>query len=217
MAQNYRILLVGDAGVGKSCFLQRHRTNQFQNTYNATSGVNIQPLVFHTNHGPIEFDVWDCAGQEKFVMMNKHCDGADGLICMYDLTNERSHKNVTFWTEKIKSFVPNIPTVVCGNKVDDINWNIDKKSLSFKTMKTFLISAKTNYNLDKPFLDLARKLTGFIDLKFVHIEDMAPVNNKSTPPTTVHWVNIPSGGVMKITYEFYADRNEINNDESVMK
>ena len=81
-------MLVGDGGTGKTTFVKRHLTGEFEKKYIgtnklliqnlemifivefafviATLGVEVHPLVFHTNRGPIRFNVWDTAGQEKF-------------------------------------------------------------------------------------------------------------------------------------------------------
>jgi GTP-binding nuclear protein Ran len=77
-APHFKLLLVGDGGVGKTTFVKRHLTGEYEKKYiriqvsplvadyPATVGVEVHPLVFHTNRGPIVFDVWDTAGQERF-------------------------------------------------------------------------------------------------------------------------------------------------------
>src|SRR6218665_2319048 len=62
----FQCLLVGDGGTGKTTFVKRHLTGEFEKKYVATLGVEVHPLLFHTNRGPIRFNVWDTAGQEKF-------------------------------------------------------------------------------------------------------------------------------------------------------
>lgn len=64
--QYKQCLLVGDGGTGKTTFVKRHLTGEFEKKYVATLGVEVHPLLFHTNRGPIKFNVWDTAGQEKF-------------------------------------------------------------------------------------------------------------------------------------------------------
>lgn len=60
----FKLILVGDGGVGKTTFVKRHLTGEFEKKYVATLGVEVHPLLFHTNRGPIKFNVWDTAGQE---------------------------------------------------------------------------------------------------------------------------------------------------------
>lgn len=62
----FKLILVGDGGVGKTTFVKRHLSGEFQKKYVATVGVEVHPLSFHTNFGPIIFQCWDTAGQEKF-------------------------------------------------------------------------------------------------------------------------------------------------------
>lgn len=62
----FKLVLVGDGGVGKTTFVKRHITGEFEKRYIATQGVDVRPLRFDTNHGPILFNVWDTAGQEIF-------------------------------------------------------------------------------------------------------------------------------------------------------
>ncbi|XP_020697235.1 GTP-binding nuclear protein Ran1-like [Dendrobium catenatum] len=63
---NFKLVIVGDGGTGKTTFVKRHLTGEFEKKYEPTIGVEVHPLDFHTNCGKIRFYCWDTAGQEKF-------------------------------------------------------------------------------------------------------------------------------------------------------
>ena len=63
----FKCLLVGDGGVGKTTFVKRHKTGEFEKKYVATVGAEVIPMDFTTNRGKMIFSVWDTAGQEKYA------------------------------------------------------------------------------------------------------------------------------------------------------
>ena len=63
--QTFKLVLVGDMGVGKTAFVKRHFTGVFKKKYVAGFGVEVHPLVFHTSRGPIRFNVWDIGGNQN--------------------------------------------------------------------------------------------------------------------------------------------------------
>ena len=60
--QEFKLVMVGDGGVGKTTFVKRHLTGEFEKEYYATYGVDVSQISFHTTHGLIKFNVWDTAG-----------------------------------------------------------------------------------------------------------------------------------------------------------
>lgn len=116
------------------------------------------------NLGPIQFDVWDTAGQEKFGGLRDgyYINGQCGII-MFDVTSRITYKNVPNWHRDLVRVCENIPIVLCGNKVDVKERKVKAKTITFhrkKNLQYYDISAKSNYNFEKPFLWLARKLVG---------------------------------------------------------
>uniref|UniRef100_A0A804HWY7 GTP-binding nuclear protein n=1 Tax=Musa acuminata subsp. malaccensis TaxID=214687 RepID=A0A804HWY7_MUSAM len=146
-AASLKLVLVGDGGTGKTTFVKRHLT--------ATIGVEVHPLDFFTKCGKIRFYCWDTAGQEKFGGLHDgyHIHGQCAII-VFDVTARLTYENVPTWHRDLCRFYENIPIVLCGNKVD--------------------ISAKSNYNFEKSFLYLARKLAGDPSLHFVESSALAP-------------------------------------------
>lgn len=163
----------------------------------ATLGVEVHPLVFYTNRGPIRFNVWDTAGQEKFGGLRDgyYIQGQCAII-MFDVTARVTYKNVPNWHRDLVRVCENIPIVLCGNKVDIKDRKVKAKSIVFHRKKNlqvsskwclsqcifdsfgvaqyYDISAKSNYNFEKPFLWLARKLVGDPNLEFVEMPALEP-------------------------------------------
>ncbi|KAG7392895.1 hypothetical protein PHYBOEH_006282 [Phytophthora boehmeriae] len=181
MAQNapeFKLILVGDGGVGKTTFVKRHLTGEFEKKYVATLGVEVHPLTFHTNFGPIRFNCWDTAGQEKFGGLRDgyYIQGQCAII-MFDVTSRITYKNVPNWHRDLFRVCENIPIVLCGNKVEVKDRKVKAKQITFhrkKNLQYFDISAKSNYQFEKPFLWLARKLVGDNNLTFVEAPALRP-------------------------------------------
>lgn len=174
----FKLILVGDGGVGKTTFVKRHLTGEFEKKYVATLGVEVYPLKFHTNCGQIQFNVWDTAGQEKFGGLRDgyYIQGQCAII-MFDVTSRITYKSVPNWHRDLTRVCENIPIVLCGNKVDVKDRKVKAKQITFhrkKNLPYYEISAKNNYNFEKPFLWVTRKVAGNSDIVFVEAPALAP-------------------------------------------
>jgi len=181
----FKLVLVGDGGTGKTTFVKRHMTGEFEKKYIATLGVEVHPLDFQTNYGHITFNVWDTAGQEKFGGLRDgyYIQGQCGII-MFDVTSRITYKNVPNWHRDLERVCEGIPIVLCGNKVDVKERKVKTSNVTFhrkKNLQYLEISAKSNYNFEKPFLWLARKLTGKQDLEFVAAPALQPAETFVDP------------------------------------
>uniref|UniRef100_A0A2P2IAB2 GTP-binding nuclear protein n=1 Tax=Hirondellea gigas TaxID=1518452 RepID=A0A2P2IAB2_9CRUS len=179
----FKLILVGDGGVGKTTFVKRHRTGEFEKKYVATLGVEVHPLQFFTNLGPIVFNCWDTAGQEKFGgLRDGYYINGNAAIIMFDVTSRVTYKNVPVWHRDLVRVCENIPIVLVGNKVDVKDRKVKPKNIIFHRRKANIqyydISAKSNYNFEKPFLWLTKKLTGNQDCKFVQQPALLPAEVK---------------------------------------
>merc|ERR1712031_99856 len=171
MKPTFKLVLVGDGGVGKTTFVKRHLTGEFEKKYVATLGVEVHPLVFHTNRGALRFNVWDTAGQEKFGGLRDgyYIQGQCAII-MFDVTSRITYKNIPNWHRDIVRVCENIPIVLVGNKVDVKDRQVKAKNIQFhrkRNLQYYDLSARSNYNFEKPFLWLARRLTNQPNLQFV--------------------------------------------------
>lgn len=160
----FKLLLVGDGGTGKTTFVKRHVTGEFEKQYIATIGVEVRSLTFNTSRGQLRFNVWDTAGQEKFGGLRDgyYIQGQCAII-MFDVTSRITYKHVPNWHRDLVRVCENIPIVLCGNKVDVKDRKVKAKQINFhrkKNLQYYDLSAKSNYNFEKPFLYLARQLVG---------------------------------------------------------
>ncbi|CUF13448.1 ras-related GTP-binding nuclear protein Rtb4, putative [Bodo saltans] len=161
----FKLVLVGDGGTGKTTFVKRHLTGEFEKRYIATVGVDVQPLTVRTNRGRICFNCWETSTPEDSFF-----HGADCAIIMFDVTSRNTYKNVPNWHRDITRVCDNIPIVLVGNKVDCADRQVKAKMITFhrkKGLQYYDISAKSNYNFEKPFFWSAMKLSNDPNLLLV--------------------------------------------------
>ena len=171
VAVEFKLVLIGDGGVGKTTFVKRHLTGEYEKRYIATVGVDVHPLRFSTSRGNVTFNVWDTAGQEKLSGLRDgyYIGGQCGII-MFDVTSRITYKNVPRWHRDIIRVCENIPIVLIGNKVDVKDRKVKAKQITYHrrhNLQYFDVSAKSNYQFEKPFLWLARRLSGDPVLAFI--------------------------------------------------
>ena len=169
----FKIVIIGDGGVGKTTYINRLLTDEFEKKYVATLGVEVDPLRFNTSHGDICFNMWDCAGQEKFGgLRDGYFKEADAAIIMCDVTSSNTFINMGKWATLFANVCPNKPIIICANKVDIRRRVVRKYHLRELMERTdnkymcFEISVKNRGNLNVPFIELARKLTNNENLTF---------------------------------------------------
>ena len=157
-----KLLLLGDSSVGKTSFIQRHITGNYPVDYTPTDKVNVSELLFNTTRGYIKFILWECPGN----LSNADLDEAYYIrgqcaIIMFDKTSRGSFNNISYYMKKIKNICGDIPVVVCGNKSE---YSPKKVVIGDPYVE---ISVENNYQLNKPFLLLAKRLFNDTELIFI--------------------------------------------------
>ena len=181
----FKLVLIGDGGVGKTTFVKRHLTGEFEKRYIPTHGVEVHPMNFETSRGEVILDVWDTAGQEKLGGLRDgyYIKGQCGII-MFDVTSRVTYKNVPRWYKDVTRVCDNIPLVLVGNKVDVKDRKVKAKQITFhrkRNLQYYDVSAKSNYQFEKPFVWILRRLSGDKDLTLIEELPVAPVETTIDP------------------------------------
>ena len=133
---SFKLILIGDGGVGKTTFVKRHETGEFEKKYIATQGVEVTSNIFYTSRGPIKLNIWDTAGQEKFGSMREgYYIGADCAMLMFDVTSRMTYTHIKKWYKDLERIAGNIPVVLIGNKVDCKERKIKTSEITFHRKK----------------------------------------------------------------------------------
>jgi Ras-related protein Rab-1A len=185
--KSFKIMLLGDSSVGKTCFLKRYIDDTFQDVYLSTIGFDYKYKCITLKEGKnIKLQIWDTAGQERFRTIAKsYYKGAHGIILMYDVTDQKSFDSIKKWLEQIKEEAPNkVSVLLVANKID-IEKRIITKEDGENIAKSYNLdiyesSAKDNINVSEAFEDLAEK----INEKYKIMKEKGKKLNENIPENT---------------------------------
>jgi GTP-binding nuclear protein Ran len=159
--ETLKVLLVGDHNVGKSSYINRCVTGDFNNRKN---GQSINNMIINTNKGDFCLNIYKIS-EQKHITELKNIK-IDAVIYMFDTTNEKSLNSIDKWIEEVNKYDGSLPSILVGNKFDIVNIkNTEKlykniiKIIRKHNILYYNISAKTNYNFEKPYLNILRSLT----------------------------------------------------------
>lgn len=131
----FKLLLIGDSGVGKSCLLLRFSDDTYTESYISTIGVDFKIRTIELDGKTIKLQIWDTAGQERFrTITSSYYRGAHGIIVVYDVTDAETFHNVKQWLHEIDRYAcDSVNKLLVGNKADLTT----KKVVEFATAKEF--------------------------------------------------------------------------------
>jgi len=162
----FKIVVLGESGVGKTSLLLRYVENKFTIATKSTIGSDFLSKEIDADGRPVALQIWDTAGQERFQGLGtSFYRGADGVIFVFDVTRKKTFEELGAWK---KAFLIQIgqegnndfPMLVFANKVDLDDRQVTKKEIqtwaSQQNVKFYETSAKESINVETGFEDIAR-------------------------------------------------------------
>jgi len=157
----FKLLLIGDSGVGKTCILFRFSDDSFTSTFISTIGIDFKIKTIDFKGKRIKLQIWDTAGQERFnTITTSYYRGAMGIMLVYDITNRKSFESIAKWLRNIDEHAnEDVEKMLLGNKCDMVEQRVITKERGEAIARehgiTFMeTSAKANINVETAFMHL---------------------------------------------------------------
>ena len=173
----FKILLIGNSGVGKSSLLLRFSDDTFTGNFMPTIGVDFKIRTLEVDGKTIKLQIWDTAGQERFkTITSSYYKGAHGIIVVYDVTDKESFKNIDTWMNEIEKHASdNVSRILCGNKSDledsrQVSTDEGKELSDTYNIRFIESSAKDNANVEEAFTLMTKEIKS----RVVHTEAKKP-------------------------------------------
>ena len=204
---SFKMIVIGDSGVGKSCLTNKATKNIFEESYNATLGFEFFTFNIKINNKTIKLQVWDTCGQELYrSLITNFYRNSSLAIMVYAINNKESFENIDIWLKELRTHSnPDTKVFLIGNKIDLENDRIINREQAeeYSNQNHFNLfmesSAKTGFNAQKIFIEAAKIL--YEDyLKYQHddvsrgsIGNFKPINSNDNQ-NQLNMENKNSGG-----------------------
>ncbi|GMY05002.1 ras-related protein RABA2a [Fagus crenata] len=181
----FKVVLIGDSGVGKSNLLSRFTRNEFCLESKSTIGVEFATRTLQVEGRTVKAQIWDTAGQERYrAITSAYYRGALGALLVYDVTKPTTFENVSRWLKELRDHADsNIVIMLIGNKTDlkhlravateDAQGYAEKEGLSF--IETSALEAT---NVEKAFQTILAEIYRIISKKLLSSDEPAPASIK---------------------------------------
>ena len=156
-----KLILVGDSSVGKTSLLLTYTGENFDDNYMSTLGVDFKEKLIDINKYHVKLKIMDTCGQERYKSLSRNFySSADGIMFVFDVTQESSFKNIGDWLNESKQYSQKFKKILVGNKIDvenirEVNSEKIEKYSKEEEMLYFETSAKTGKNVEESFNKLA--------------------------------------------------------------
>ncbi|CAN7983408.1 unnamed protein product [Ixodes hexagonus] len=200
MAKSYdflfKLLLIGDSGVGKTSILFRFSDNKFDGSFISTIGIDFKIRIIEIDGKKIKLQIWDTAGQERFrTITTAYYRGAMGIMLVYDVTKENTFENIKTWIRNTDEHAAaDVEKMILGNKCDmndlrQVSKERGEKLAVEHGIKFMETSAVSSINVEDAFYTLARDIKEKMERKVAaqaqpkpsgaHLHTVEPVRKRT--------------------------------------
>lgn len=184
----YKLVFLGDQSVGKTSIITRFMYDKFDNTYQATIGIDFLSKTMYLEDRTVRLQLWDTAGQERFrSLIPSYIRDSSVAVVVYDVTNRQSFLNTVRWIQEVRTERgSDVIIFLVGNKTD----LVDKRQVSLEegdskarelSVNFIETSAKAGFNIKALFRKIAAALPGMENAVANKQEEL--VNVQLTPTT----------------------------------
>ncbi|KAG8750703.1 GTP-binding protein of the rab [Ceratobasidium sp. 428] len=161
----FKLLLIGDPGVGKSSLLTRLADGLYTERSTSTNAIDLEICTIELDGKSVKLQIWDTAGAERYrAMTTPYYRGVHGIIIVYDVTDNDTFTNLENWFREIECYAPeNVNTLLIGNKLDltsrkVVGCTIAKEFADQHSVPFLETSAKNATNVERAFLTMAKQV-----------------------------------------------------------
>lgn len=161
----FKLIIIGDSGIGKSCLLNRFADDIYTDAYISTIGVDFKIRTIDIGGRVCKLQIWDTAGQERFrTITSSYYRGAHGIVIVFDITNPETFANCEMWLTEVQRYATEQATKILVGTKSDLT---DRRKISYADAQEFATkhgmeyietSAKHGTNVESAFLNLAKQL-----------------------------------------------------------
>ncbi|CAF0712282.1 unnamed protein product [Brachionus calyciflorus] len=159
----FRVIVIGDSGVGKTNLLLRFIKNEFEFETHPTIGIDFSTKTVHIDSQCIKAQIWDTAGQDRFRSISTaFYRGSVAALLVYDITNENTFKNLEKWMDDVRKYAdPEIVITLVGNKCDmesarRVKLTAAKEFAEKNNMSFIETSAMDSINVEEAFMNVIK-------------------------------------------------------------
>mmetsp|Transcript_4740 Transcript_4740/g.4917 ORF Transcript_4740/g.4917 Transcript_4740/m.4917 type:complete len:279 (+) Transcript_4740:31-867(+) len=116
---SFKVLTIGESGVGKTSVLLRFTENKFMPTFLSTIGIDYKSKILKYEDTKYVLKIWDTAGQERFkTITQQYYKGSNGIILVFDLSDDTTFYKLQDWIKQIREYISSVSIILLGNKSD---------------------------------------------------------------------------------------------------